>query len=216
VIVRSGPCSLDRHFAFLESISPGLGLAGLNEQSHSSHDVSRVSGTGVRCVGDVLFHFFSSFMRRYLLQLGGRQNAMAWKAQEDVEDWLANKAQDVGCDLLDAELAGKLGKLYPRSLGTPCRFEGHSQCVLNTDTNLLLADAEDTVGRRDQFNYPVVDPEVEDSPPCVYLCGNSLGLQPVNAVKYVNEEMQRWSRGGVRGHFEGAGRCKLALRHCGA
>jgi kynureninase len=47
----------------------------------------------------------------------------------------------------------------------------------------------------------------------VYLCGNSLGLQPVNAVKYVNEEMKRWSRGGVRGHFEGAGRCKLVQRH---
>lgn len=70
-----------------------------------------------------------------------------------------------------------------------------------------LADAADTVARRELFHYPVVDPDAADSPPCVYLCGNSLGLQPVNVGKYVNEELQRWSRGGVRGHFEGTGRC---------
>ena len=62
------------------------------------------------------------------------------------------------------------------------------------------------MSRREQFHYPVVEPEVADSPPCIYLCGNSLGLQPVNVGKYVNEELDRWSRGGVRGHFEGAGR----------
>lgn len=63
------------------------------------------------------------------------------------------------------------------------------------------------MGRRGQFHYPVVDPEADESPPCVYLCGNSLGLQPVKVAEYVNEELRRWSRGGVRGHFEGAGRC---------
>ena len=66
------------------------------------------------------------------------------------------------------------------------------------------------MARRELFHYPVVDPDAADSPPCVYLCGNSLGLQPVNVGKYVNEELQRWSRGGVRGHFEGAGRCVRA------
>jgi kynureninase len=72
--------------------------------------------------------------------------------------------------------------------------------------SVLLADEEDAVCQRDKFHYPVIDPEKGDSPPCVYMCGNSLGLQPVNVAKYVNEELQRWSRGGVRGHFEGAGR----------
>ena len=47
------------------------------------------------------------------------------------------------------------------------------------------------MARRDLFHYPVVDPDAADSPRCVYLCGNSLGLQPVNVGKYVNEELQR-------------------------
>ena len=67
-------------------------------------------------------------------------------------------------------------------------------------------DSQDTVIRRNLFHYPLVEPEEADSPTCIYMCGNSLGLQPVNVAKYVNEELQRWARGGVRGHFEGAGR----------
>ncbi|KAJ1479272.1 pyridoxal phosphate-dependent transferase, partial [Baffinella frigidus] len=59
---------------------------------------------------------------------------------------------------------------------------------------------------RDQFLYPLIFPEDPSSPDCIYLCGNSLGLQPVRARAYVLEEMDRWARGGVRGHFEGPGR----------
>ncbi len=36
----------------------------------------------------------------------------------------------------------------------------------------------------------------------VYLCGNSLGLQPRNAARYVNEELNDWARLGVEGHFK--------------
>lgn len=54
--------------------------------------------------------------------------------------------------------------------------------------------------------YPLIFPEDPSSPDCIYLCGNSLGLQPVRARAYVLEEMDRWARGGVRGHFEGPGR----------
>jgi kynureninase len=35
---------------------------------------------------------------------------------------------------------------------------------------------------------------------CIYLCGNSLGLQPKNAAPYVMEEMEDWQRLGVEGH----------------
>ncbi|CEM31671.1 unnamed protein product [Vitrella brassicaformis CCMP3155] len=38
---------------------------------------------------------------------------------------------------------------------------------------------------------------------CVYLCGNSLGLQPRAARALVNEELDKWSKKGVNGHFEG-------------
>lgn len=68
------------------------------------------------------------------------------------------------------------------------------------------ADDEDTAGRRALFHYPLIDPEDPGSPECIYLCGNSLGVQPRRARTYVLEEMDRWARSGVRGHFEGQGR----------
>ena len=34
---------------------------------------------------------------------------------------------------------------------------------------------------------------------CVYLCGNSLGLQPRAARALVNEELDKWSKKGVNG-----------------
>jgi len=37
----------------------------------------------------------------------------------------------------------------------------------------------------------------------IYLCGNSLGLQPRNAASYVAAELDSWARRGVKGHFEG-------------
>lgn len=71
---------------------------------------------------------------------------------------------------------------------------------------MLSVDGQDKVSRRDQFCYPLIDPENPDSGECIYMCGNSLGLQPLNVRKYIDEELDRWSKGGVRGHFEGKGR----------
>ena len=39
---------------------------------------------------------------------------------------------------------------------------------------------------------------------CVYLCGNSLGLQSKGVKVMLNEELQKWEDFGVEGHFEGA------------
>ncbi len=36
----------------------------------------------------------------------------------------------------------------------------------------------------------------------VYLCGNSLGLQPKKAKEYINQELSDWAQYGVEGHFE--------------
>ncbi len=52
---------------------------------------------------------------------------------------------------------------------------------------------------RQQFNQP----ETYDSIDPVYLCGNSLGLQPKNAINYVNEVLDAWQKYAVRGHFHG-------------
>lgn len=37
----------------------------------------------------------------------------------------------------------------------------------------------------------------------IYLCGNSLGLQPKLADEYVNKELKQWRNLGVKGHFSG-------------
>ncbi|CAN5176046.1 kynureninase [soil metagenome] len=50
---------------------------------------------------------------------------------------------------------------------------------------------------RNHFYYP----EMEGIP-SIYLCGNSLGLQPRQVHTYVNEELEIWKNIGVKGHFE--------------
>lgn len=36
----------------------------------------------------------------------------------------------------------------------------------------------------------------------VYLCGNSLGLQPVSTPQFIDNELKIWAKMGVEGHFE--------------
>jgi kynureninase len=50
---------------------------------------------------------------------------------------------------------------------------------------------------RDAFNFP----RDRDGRRPVYLCGNSLGLQPQRAVEYVEEELDNWKNYAVDGHF---------------
>lgn len=37
----------------------------------------------------------------------------------------------------------------------------------------------------------------------IYLCGNSLGLQPKRTSEYLNYELDQWQKLGVKGHFSG-------------
>ena len=58
-------------------------------------------------------------------------------------------------------------------------------------------DSADPLARlRDQFAHPVS----AAGHPLVYLCGHSLGLQPLNARQRVNEELDDWATLGVLGH----------------
>jgi len=45
-------------------------------------------------------------------------------------------------------------------------------------------------------------PEDKNGHRCIYLCGNSLGLQPKTVRKYLQQELDDWARLGVEGHFE--------------
>jgi kynureninase len=61
-------------------------------------------------------------------------------------------------------------------------------------------DARDPLAQyREQFHFPKA-PDGSDS---VYLCGNSLGLQPKNAREYVEQELEDWKSLGVEAHFRG-------------
>ena len=52
---------------------------------------------------------------------------------------------------------------------------------------------------REQFHIP----KDRDGKECLYFTGNSLGLQPKKAQKYVQQELDDWAIYGVEGHFEG-------------
>lgn len=59
-------------------------------------------------------------------------------------------------------------------------------------------DANDPLGLfRDRFHIPLQ----KDGTPFVYLCGNSLGLQPKSVKEAINQELLDWQNLGVEGHI---------------
>jgi len=60
-------------------------------------------------------------------------------------------------------------------------------------------DAADTLSSfRSKFHIPQ-----KDGVDMVYLCGNSLGLQPKSAREAIDQELKDWAELGVEGHFNG-------------
>lgn len=51
---------------------------------------------------------------------------------------------------------------------------------------------------RSQFLFPK-----HDDKPAIYLCGNSLGLQPKTMRRALMQELEQWQQYGVEGHFKG-------------
>ena len=52
---------------------------------------------------------------------------------------------------------------------------------------------------RDEFIFPTESKD--SSTPATYLCGNSLGIQPKKTRDYVLNQLDKWGREGVEGHF---------------
>lgn len=50
---------------------------------------------------------------------------------------------------------------------------------------------------RSKFHHPTQD----DGTPYLYLCGNSLGLQPKSTAESIEQELKDWKKHGVEGHF---------------
>jgi kynureninase len=73
---------------------------------------------------------------------------------------------------------------------------------LNTTRDLALQfDQEDALSRfRESFHIP----KHTDGTDSIYLCGNSLGLQPRQTKTFLNQELDDWARLGVEGHFHAA------------
>jgi kynureninase len=51
---------------------------------------------------------------------------------------------------------------------------------------------------RNQFHIP----KTKHGDACIYMTGNSLGLQPKQTKQYVNQELNDWANLGVEGHFK--------------
>lgn len=65
-----------------------------------------------------------------------------------------------------------------------------------------LDDRDNLRSFRQRFLIPQAkDFGAEQTGDAIYLCGNSLGLQPVTTQQYVQEELQEWATRGVEGHF---------------
>jgi len=59
-------------------------------------------------------------------------------------------------------------------------------------------DGDDALAaNRDAFNFPLA----KNGRAPIYLCGNSLGLQPKRAVEFVHQELANWKDYAVDGHF---------------
>ncbi len=78
----------------------------------------------------------------------------------------------------------------------------NNQTVMNYQIGRDFARHADDDDELREFRQAFVFPPSRNERDCVYLCGNSLGLQPKLAVRYVEEELAEWARLGVRGHFQ--------------
>ncbi len=78
----------------------------------------------------------------------------------------------------------------------------NTKIVSNYYTGLDYAkqlDNEDKLaGYRTQFHMP----KDNEGKELIYLCGNSLGLQPKSTKTYINQELEDWAKLGVEGHLE--------------
>ena len=69
-------------------------------------------------------------------------------------------------------------------------FENSLNCAASLDAADALS------GFRDRFLFPSVGRDRS-----IYLCGNSLGLQPVTSKEYIFNELEDWHQLGVEGHL---------------
>jgi len=78
-----------------------------------------------------------------------------------------------------------------------CKFKQRILNLVNYKEEAQNLDGQDELrSYRNKFFFPETKADQ-----CIYLVGNSLGLQPRNVRDYINIELEDWAKFGVEGHF---------------
>eukprot|EP00128_Syssomonas_multiformis_P015395 Colp12_sorted_trinity150504_noHs@8438 len=93
------------------------------------------------------------------------------------------------------------------------------QLNINDEQFSALLDSQDSLAHlRKEFHIPIIEtlPDVDANlvnvkDECVYMCGNSLGLCPKITSVMMNEELNKWAKRGVIGHFDDSARPWVAI-----
>ena len=72
----------------------------------------------------------------------------------------------------------------------------------NYQSSLHYAKQQDTLDELSHYRELFHIPKDEAGNNLIYLCGNSLGLQPKSTKAYINQELEDWANLGVEGHTE--------------
>lgn len=72
----------------------------------------------------------------------------------------------------------------------------------NFESSLAYAKKQDQLDPLHRFREKFHIPKDASGNDIVYLCGNSLGLQPKNTQKHIQQELDDWAKLGVEGHTE--------------
>lgn len=70
------------------------------------------------------------------------------------------------------------------------------------ENNLSYAQLKDQQDPLKHFRNQFLLPKDPEGNTLIYLCGNSLGLQPKNTSEYLQQELKDWARLGVEGHTD--------------
>jgi kynureninase len=78
----------------------------------------------------------------------------------------------------------------------------NTKIVSNYYTGLDYAKQLDNEDKLADYRTQFHMPKDNEGKELIYLCGNSLGLQPKSTKTYINQELEDWAKLGVEGHLE--------------
>jgi len=74
--------------------------------------------------------------------------------------------------------------------------------TLRYENNLDFAIKKDKEDPLNNYRNEFLIPTNNQGEELIYLCGNSLGLQPKNTSDYIQQELNDWAKFGVEGHTD--------------